>query len=51
MSSHISRKDGKDGVVYLVINNSFTETTTVELPKDAVRYTLAGENGICAQRL
>lgn len=40
-----SRKDGKDGVVYLVINNSFTETTTVELPKDAVRYTLAGENG------
>ena len=40
-----SRKDGKDGVVYLVINNSFTESTTVELPKDAVRYTLAGENG------
>lgn len=40
-----SRKDGKDGVVYLVINNSFTDATTVELPKDAVRYTLAGENG------
>ena len=40
-----SRKDGKDGVVYLVIDNSFTESTTVELPKDAVRYTLAGENG------
>ena len=40
-----SRKDGKDGVVYLVINNSLTETTTVELPKDAERYTLAGENG------
>ncbi len=40
-----SRKDGKDGVVYLVINNSLTETTTVELPKDAMRYTLAGENG------
>jgi len=36
-----SRKDGKDGVVYLVINNS-NETTTVELPKDAVRYTLSG---------
>lgn len=40
-----SRKDGKEGVVYLVINNSLTETTTVELPKDAERYTLAGEKG------
>lgn len=40
-----SRKDGKDGVVYLIINNSLTDTTTVELPKDAERYTLAGENG------
>ena len=41
-----SRKDGKDGCVYLVINNSWTETTSVELPKDAVRYTLAGRDGI-----
>ena len=41
-----SRKDGKDGCVYLVINNSWTETTSVELPKDAVRYTLAGRAGI-----
>ncbi|MCD8085688.1 MAG: beta-glucuronidase [Clostridiales bacterium] len=40
-----SRKDGQDGVVYLVINNSLTEATTVELPKDAQRYTLAGEGG------
>ncbi len=40
-----SRKDGKDGVVYLIINNSLTETTTVELPRDAVRYTLAGKDG------
>ena len=40
-----SRKDGKDGVVYLIINNSLTEATTVELPKEAQRYTLAGENG------
>lgn len=40
-----SRKDGKDGVVYLIINNSLTDATTVELPKDAERYTLAGENG------
>jgi len=41
-----SRKDGKDGCVYLVINNSATEAATVELPKDAVRYTLAGRDGI-----
>ena len=40
-----SRKDGKDGVVYLIINNSLTESTTVELPKDAERYTLAGKGG------
>lgn len=41
-----SRKDGKDGCVYLIINNSLTDTTTVELPKDAVRYTLAGRDGM-----
>ncbi|MBE6971089.1 MAG: beta-glucuronidase [Ruminococcaceae bacterium] len=41
-----SRKDGKEGCVYLVINNSWTETTSVELPKGAVRYTLAGRDGI-----
>lgn len=40
-----SRKDGKSGAVYLIINNSLTETTTVSLPKDAERYTLAGEGG------
>ena len=40
-----SRKDGKDGAVYLVINNSTTDTTSVELPRAAKRYTLAGENG------
>lgn len=38
-----SRKDGKDGVCYLIINNSTTEDTTVELPQDAVRYTLSAE--------
>ena len=32
-------------MVYLVINNSLTETTTVELPKEAERYTLAGQEG------
>lgn len=41
-----SRKDGKEGVVYLIINNSNTDATTVELPKDAVRYTLTGRDGL-----
>ena len=35
-----SRKDGKDGCVYLVINNSLTETTTVEVTKEAEVYAL-----------
>ncbi|MBQ8611254.1 MAG: beta-glucuronidase [Oscillospiraceae bacterium] len=38
-----SRKDGKDGCVYLVINNSTTDTTTVTLPGDAVQYVLTGD--------
>ena len=37
-----SRKDGKDGVAYLIVNNS-AETTTVKLPKDAQVYLLAGD--------
>ena len=48
MGAHVyahSRKDGKDGVVYLVINNSETETTTVELPKAATVYALQGKDG------
>ena len=36
-----SRKDGKEGCVYLVINNS-SEVTTVELPKAAEVYALTG---------
>ena len=36
-----SRRDGKDGYAWLVINNS-TETTTVELPKEAEVYALTG---------
>ena len=39
-----SRKDGKEGCVYLIINNSLTESTTVELPSTALRYTLTGEH-------
>lgn len=40
-----SRKDGKEGLVYLVINNSLEEATQVELPKEAEVYMLAGEGG------
>ena len=40
-----SRKDGKDGYAYLVINNS-NETTTVELPKEATAYVLEGKDGL-----
>ncbi len=41
-----SRKDGKDGCVYLIINNSLTDTTTVKLPKEAEIYTLSGNGDI-----
>ena len=40
-----SRKDGKDGYAYLIINNS-TETTTVELPKEAEAFVLEGKDGL-----
>ena len=41
-----SRKDGKEGIVYLVINNSKTDVTAVELPSDATVYTLTGRDGL-----
>ena len=40
-----SRKDGKDGYAYLVINNS-AEATAVELPKEATAYVLTGKDGL-----
>ncbi len=40
-----SRKDGKDGYVYLVINNS-AEATTLELPKEAEAYVLSSKTGV-----
>ncbi len=40
-----SRKDGKDGVVYLIINNSKTDITKVVLPTEAQMYVLAGKDG------
>ena len=41
-----SRKDGKEGCVYLVINNSLENATTVELPGEATAYVLAGKDGM-----
>ena len=38
-----SRRDGKDGVAYCIINNSETDTTTVELPKAAEVYKLSAD--------
>ena len=40
------RADGKEGKAYLVINTSWTEPTTVELPKDAEVYALTGTTGM-----
>jgi len=41
-----SRKDGKEGAAYLIVNNSWTETTAVELPKDAEVYALTGNGSM-----
>ena len=41
-----SRKDGKEGCVYLIINNSWTEATTVKLPGEATVYALTGKTGL-----
>ncbi len=38
-----SRKDGKNGCTYLIINNSLTDTVTFELPKTADIYSLSGD--------
>jgi len=46
-----SRKDGKEGVVYLVINTSWTEATTVELPKAAEVYALTGNGKMRARTM
>jgi len=45
-----SRRDGKDGCVYLIINNS-NEDTTVSLPKDAERYTLSGDGKLRSRKM
>lgn len=38
-----SRKDGKEGCVYLVINISLVDTMSIELTQTADRYTLAAD--------
>lgn len=38
-----SRRDGKEGAAYVLINNSLTEATTVNLPSPAQRYTLSAQ--------
>lgn len=47
MGSHVfahSRTDGKDGIAYLVINNSKSNNTIVELPCEAEIYSLSCKN-------
>ena len=41
-----NRADGKEGKAYLVINTSWTEPTTVELPAEADVYALTGKTGM-----
>lgn len=38
-----SRKDGQNGVAYLLVNNSTTKSVQVELPSCAKRYTLSAD--------
>ena len=48
-SAHVfchDRADGKEGKAYLVINTSWTDTTTVELPGKAEVYALTGTTGM-----
>ena len=42
----LSRKDGKPGYAYLVLNTSWTESTTVELPGEAEAYILTGNGSM-----
>jgi hypothetical protein len=41
-----SRKDGKDGHAYLIINNSLTDVTTLDLPSEAELYELSGNGNM-----
>lgn len=46
-----SRKDGKDGYTYMMINNSRTEETTIELPSAGECYQLTGDGGIRSKNM
>lgn len=37
-----SRRDGKEGFAYLIVNNSLSDTTTVDITADAEIYSLSG---------
>lgn len=39
-----SRKDGRAGAAYLIINNFLSKSTFVTIPKEADRYTLSAES-------
>ena len=41
-----SRRDGKDGYAYLMVNNDLENTMTVELPGEGTLYALAGRDGM-----
>ena len=41
-----SRKDGKAGFAYLIVNNDLENAMTVELPGEAEIYALAGRDGM-----
>ena len=41
-----SRKDGKEGYVYVAINNDLENPMTLELPGEAELYALAGRDGM-----
>mgnify|MGYP003290660283 CR=1 FL=1 len=55
MSSHVfahSRAEGKDGIAYLVINNSKTNNTIVELSCEAKIYSLSCKNNnLCSRTM
>ena len=41
-----SRKDGKDGYAYIIVNNDLENAMSVELPGEATLYALAGRDGM-----
>jgi hypothetical protein len=41
-----SRKDGKEGFAYLIVNNDLENEFAVELPGEAQVYALAGRDGM-----